>query len=59
LMAASEAADMLPLGLAAGARVTRPVSRGQEIPRSAVRLPEDSFAAILRRLQETSRDPDE
>ena len=51
---ASEAADMLPLGLVAGASVTQQVSRGQDIPRSAVRLPEDSFAASLRRLQETS-----
>jgi predicted homoserine dehydrogenase-like protein len=38
-----------------GARVTQQVTRGQDIPRSAVRLPEDSFAASLRRLQETSR----
>ena len=55
---AYEAAGMLPLGLAAGARVTQPVSRGQDIPRSAVRLPEDSFAANLRVLWETTRDLD-
>ena len=55
LRVASEAADMLPLGLASRARVTQPVSRGQDIPRSAVRLPEDSFVASLRKLQETSR----
>jgi predicted homoserine dehydrogenase-like protein len=48
----------LPLGLAAGARVTQPVSRGQDIPKSAVRLPEDSFAASLGRLQEISRERD-
>jgi predicted homoserine dehydrogenase-like protein len=54
LRVASEAAYMLPLGLAAGASVTQQVSRGQDIPRSAVRLPEDSFAVGLRRLQETS-----
>jgi predicted homoserine dehydrogenase-like protein len=57
LRVASDAAGMLPLGLAAGASVTQPVSRGQDIPRSAVRLPEDSFAASLRKLQETSTEP--
>ena len=36
LHAASEARDMLPLGLASGARITRNVARGQAIPRSGV-----------------------
>ena len=51
---ASEAKGMLPLGIAAGARITQPVARGQAIPRSGVELAEDSFAASLRRLQETA-----
>jgi len=53
---ASEAAGMLPLGLAAGARITQTVARGQPIPRSGAELAEDSFVASLRRLQETSQD---
>jgi predicted homoserine dehydrogenase-like protein len=56
LYAASDARDMLPLGLASGARITRNVSRGQAIPRSGVELARDSFVASLRRLQETSLD---
>ena len=55
LYVASEAREMLPLGLASGARVTRNVSRGQAIPRSGVELAKDSFVASLRRLQEASR----
>ena len=58
LYAASEARDMLPLGLASGARITRNVSRGQAIPRSGVELARDSFVVGLRRLQETSLDRD-
>jgi predicted homoserine dehydrogenase-like protein len=58
LYAASDARDMLPLGLASGARITRNVSRGQAIPRSGVELARDSFVASLRRLQETSLDRD-
>ena len=34
----SEAAGMLPLGLAAGARTTRPVSKGEVVSRAAVEL---------------------
>jgi predicted homoserine dehydrogenase-like protein len=56
LYAVSEARDMLPLGLASGARIAQNVARGQAIPRSAVELAQDSFVANLRRLQETSRD---
>ena len=56
LYEASEARDMLPLGLASGARITRNVARGRAIPRSGVELARDSFVASLRRLQETSRD---
>jgi predicted homoserine dehydrogenase-like protein len=55
LYAVSEARDMLPLGLASGARIAQNVARGQTIPRSAVELAQDSFVANLRRLQETSR----
>jgi predicted homoserine dehydrogenase-like protein len=55
LYVASEAREMLPLGLASEARITRDVSRGQAIPRSGVELAKDSFVASLRRLQETSR----
>ena len=59
LHAASEARDMLPLGLASGARITRNVARGQAIPRSGVEPTQDSFVASLRRLQETSRGGDQ
>ena len=59
LYAASEAMDMLPLGLAAGARITQKVTRGQAVPRSGVELAPDSFVASMRRLQETSRDGDQ
>jgi predicted homoserine dehydrogenase-like protein len=52
----AEAAGMLPLGLAAGARTARPVARGEVIPRSGVELAEDSFVVALRRLQETAPD---
>jgi predicted homoserine dehydrogenase-like protein len=58
LYEASEARDMLPLGLASGARITRNVTRGQAVPRSGVELAQDSFVASLRRLQETSRGGD-
>ncbi len=50
----SEAREMLPLGLAAGARTTRPVERGDVIPRAGVELAEDSFVVNLRRLQEAT-----
>jgi predicted homoserine dehydrogenase-like protein len=52
----AEAAGMLPLGLAAGARTARSVARGEVIPRSGVELAEDSFVVALRRLQETAPD---
>ena len=58
LHAASEVGDMLPLGLASGARITQPVARGRAIPRSGVELAQDSFVASLRRLQETSENVD-
>ncbi|WP_119068413.1 NAD(P)H-dependent oxidoreductase [Rubrobacter indicoceani] len=45
---AGSAAEMLPLGLAAGATVTRAVGRGEEVPRSAVELSDGSFVAELR-----------
>jgi predicted homoserine dehydrogenase-like protein len=57
LYTASEVAGLLPLGLAAGARITQRVARGQAIESSGVELAGDSFAASLRRLQETSREP--
>ena len=52
----AEASEMLPLGLAAGARTTRPVTKGAAIPRSGVELAEDSFVVALRRLQEAASD---
>jgi predicted homoserine dehydrogenase-like protein len=48
----SEASGMLPLGLAASARTTRSVSRGSVVSSVGVELPEDSFVANLRRLQD-------
>jgi len=49
-----EAGGMLPLGLAAGARVTRPIEKGSVIPRSGVELAEGSFVVELRRLQDAA-----
>jgi predicted homoserine dehydrogenase-like protein len=46
--------EMLPLGLAAGARTTRPVERGNVIPRAGVELAENSFVVNLRRLQDAA-----
>jgi predicted homoserine dehydrogenase-like protein len=54
LYAVPEAQNMLPLGLAPGARLRYPVERGGVIPRPAVELPEGSFVASLRQLQEAS-----
>lgn len=51
---ASEAREMLPIGLAGGARTTRPVSRGEVIRRSGVELAEGSFVVSLRNLQEAA-----
>jgi predicted homoserine dehydrogenase-like protein len=48
----SEAREMLPIGLAAGARTTRPVPRGSVVSRAGVELPENSFVVNLRRLQD-------
>ncbi len=48
----SEAAGMLPLGLASGCRLARAVSRGEAIPKSAAEPPRGSFVATLRRLQD-------
>ncbi len=50
----SEAAGMLPLGLAAGARTTRPVAKGEVVTRAAVEIDEGSFVANLRRLQDAA-----
>jgi predicted homoserine dehydrogenase-like protein len=50
----SEAEEMLPLGLAAGARATRPVEKGSVIPRAGVELAESSFVVELRRLQDVA-----
>jgi predicted homoserine dehydrogenase-like protein len=50
----SEAAGMLPLGLAAGARTTRPVAKGSVVSQAGVELAEDSFVANLRRLQDAA-----
>ena len=54
----SEATGMLPLGLAAGSRTTRPVARGEVITRSGVELAKDSFVVSLRRLQEATMEKD-
>ena len=51
---ASEAGGMLPMGLAGGARTTRPVNKGEVISRSGVELAEGSFVVGLRQLQETA-----
>jgi predicted homoserine dehydrogenase-like protein len=50
----TESREMLPIGLAAGARTTRPVERGDVIPRAGLELAEDSFVVNLRRLQEAA-----
>ena len=50
----SASREMLPLGLAPGARTTRPVEKGSVIPRVGVDLAEDSFVVNLRRLQEAA-----
>jgi predicted homoserine dehydrogenase-like protein len=52
--AATEAKEMLPLGLAAKARVKRPVERGDVILSEDVELAEDSFVVSLRHLQEAA-----
>ncbi len=49
-----EAAEMLPLGLAAGARVTRAIAKGSVIPRAGVETAENSFVVDLRRLQDAA-----
>jgi predicted homoserine dehydrogenase-like protein len=49
-----EAEEMLPLGLAAGARTTRPIEKGSVIPRAGVELAESSFVVELRRLQDVA-----
>jgi predicted homoserine dehydrogenase-like protein len=49
-----EAPGMLPLGLASGARTTRPVARVEVIARSGVELAEESLVVALRRLQDTA-----
>jgi predicted homoserine dehydrogenase-like protein len=49
-----EASGMLPLGLASGARTTRPVARGEVITRSGVELVEESLVVALRGLQDTA-----
>ena len=53
----SEAAGMLPLGLAAGARTTRSVSKGSVVSRAVVELAGGSFVANLRQLQDAALAP--
>jgi predicted homoserine dehydrogenase-like protein len=55
LLPAEGSERFLPLGLAQGARVTRPVARGEEIPRESVELPSGSLISALRHLQELSQ----
>jgi predicted homoserine dehydrogenase-like protein len=50
----SESREMLPIGLAAGARTTRPVPKGSVISRAGVELPENSFVVNLRQLQDAA-----
>ncbi len=50
----SEAREMLPIGLAAGARTMQPVPKGSVISRAGVELPETSFVVNLRRLQDAA-----
>ena len=50
----SDSREMLPIGLAAGARTTRPVPKGSVIPQAGVELPENSFVVNLRRLQDAA-----
>src|SRR5919112_210095 len=50
----SDAAGMLPLGLASGARTTRPVARGEVISRAGVELAKGSLVVALRRLQDAA-----
>ncbi len=50
----SDAEGMLPLGLAAGARTTRPVEKGSPISLAGVKLAEKSFVVILRQLQDAA-----
>jgi predicted homoserine dehydrogenase-like protein len=50
----SDAEGMLPLGLAAGARTTRPVEKGSPISLAGVELAENSFVVILRQLQDAA-----
>lgn len=54
LYAVEETAGMLPLGLAAGARLKRAVKRGDVVPRADAELAEGSFVAALRRLQDAA-----
>jgi predicted homoserine dehydrogenase-like protein len=51
---AQEARDMLPIGLAAGARTRRAVSKGSVVPRTGVELQENSFVVNLRQLQDAA-----
>jgi predicted homoserine dehydrogenase-like protein len=50
----SEARDMLPIGLAEGARTTSSIEQGDVITRASVELAEGTFVQSLRRLQETA-----
>lgn len=54
LYVASEARDLLPIGIATGATVRTPVRRGEPIARTAVDLDRGSFVVRLRELQEAS-----
>jgi predicted homoserine dehydrogenase-like protein len=50
----SEARDMLPIGLAEGARTRGRIEQGDIITRESVELAEGTFVQSLRRLQETA-----
>ena len=52
--AAPQASGMLPIGLAGGARLKSPISRGSVIQLPDVEPREDSFVVNLRRLQEAA-----
>jgi predicted homoserine dehydrogenase-like protein len=56
LHVAEEARGLLPIGIAAGARVRAPVARGEAIPRAAVDLDGASFVVRLRDLQDATLD---
>lgn len=50
----AEAREMLPIGLAEGARMTQPVKRGDVVYRAGVEQASGTFVGDLRRLQESA-----